>query len=41
MLDDQEAVVALLQYGHELEEGVGRRTSSSVMFRFRRLRMQE
>ena len=41
MLHDQEAVVVLLQDGYELEEGVGRRTSSSVKLRFSRLRMRE
>jgi hypothetical protein len=41
MLHDQEAVVVLLQDGHELEEGVGRRTSSCVKLRFSRLKMRE
>ena len=41
MLADQEAVVVLLQDGHELEEGVGRRTSSTVTFLSSRLRMRE
>jgi hypothetical protein len=41
MLHDQEAVVVLFKDGHELEEGVGRRTSTCVKLRFSRLRMRE
>lgn len=40
VLHYQETVVFLLQYGHELEEGVGLRISSSVMLRSRRLELR-
>jgi len=37
---DQEALVVLLQDGHKLEECVGGRISSSVIFRFIRQEMR-